>query len=61
MILGFIVQGGEIGAGKDRLTKKPKQGLGRGLSEWQLLRAGWEFLCKYNKASDGSRSLIYRL
>jgi U3 small nucleolar RNA-associated protein 22 len=44
MVLGFIVQGGEVGNGKDRLAKKPKQGLGRGLSEWQLLRAGWEFL-----------------
>ena len=47
MVLGFIVQGGEVGAGKDRLTKKPRQGLGRGLSEWQLLRAGWEFLCQF--------------
>lgn len=44
MVLGFVVLGGEVAAGKDRVGKKPKPGLGRGLSEWQLLRAGWEFL-----------------
>ncbi|KAJ9106826.1 hypothetical protein QFC19_002954 [Naganishia cerealis] len=55
MVLGFIVQGGEIGTGKDRSARKPKQGLGRGLSEWQLLRAGWEFL----SSTDFSKTPVY--
>lgn len=48
-VLAFIVEGGDIVAGKDNTQRgatepKPKKGLGRGLSEWQLLRAAWEFL-----------------
>lgn len=55
LVLGFIVQGGHVGTGTggregDRLATKPKQGLGRGLSEWQLLRAGWEFLGEHSEA-----------
>lgn len=55
MVLGFVVQGGEIGTAKDRSMKKPKQGLGRGLSEWQLLRAGWELL----SSTDFSKTPVY--
>lgn len=44
-VLAFIIEGGDVGgANGKRAETKPKKGLGRGLSEWQLLRAAWEFL-----------------
>jgi hypothetical protein len=47
MVLGFIVDGGEVAVSvKGETTVRARKGLGRGLSEWQLLRAGWELLCE---------------
>lgn len=55
-ILGFIIEGGEIGGvGKEKTMNRAKKGLGRGLSEWQLLRAGWEFLA----STDFSQTAVY--
>ena len=31
---------------KGEVSTRARKGLGRGLSEWQLLRAGWELLCE---------------
>lgn len=49
MVLGFVVNGGEQGgiAGR-RETLKARKGVGHGLTDWQLLRAGWEFLGECN-------------
>jgi hypothetical protein len=45
MILGFVVNGGEQGGiGGRRETLKARKGVGHGLTDWQLLRAGWELL-----------------
>ena len=47
LVLGFIVDGGEVAVSvKGETTVRARKGLGRGLSEWQLLRAGWELLCE---------------
>lgn len=39
MILGWVVDGGEVG--KKGIKRR---GLGKGLGYWGALRAGWEFL-----------------
>lgn len=49
VVLGFIIDGGEVGVlskVKGEVEIRARKGLGRGLSEWQLLRAGWELLCE---------------
>jgi hypothetical protein len=54
MVLGFIVEGGQVAVSvKGEMSVRARKGLGRGLSEWQLLRAGWELLCE----SDGDSGL----
>ena len=42
MVLGWVVDGGEVG----RKGIK-RRGLGKGLSHWGALRAGWEFLGEF--------------
>ena len=45
MVLGWVVEGGEIGGqGGDRTRTKRMRGLGKGLGYWGALRAAWEFL-----------------
>jgi U3 small nucleolar RNA-associated protein 22 len=47
MLLGYIVEGGEIGGqGGVRERTKPAKGLGKGLGYWGALRAVWEFLAR---------------
>jgi U3 small nucleolar RNA-associated protein 22 len=47
VVLGFIIDGGEVAVlNKGEVSTRARKGLGRGLSEWQLLRAGWELLCE---------------
>lgn len=48
MVLGWIVDGGEIGgAGGVRESVKKARGLGRGLGYWGYMRAAWEFLGEF--------------
>lgn len=47
MLMGWVINGGTIAASNSKtgaVDIKPKKGLGRGLTEWQLLRAAWEVL-----------------
>lgn len=47
MLMGWVVHGGSVAATNAKtgaVEVKPKKGLGRGLTEWQLLRAAWEVL-----------------
>jgi U3 small nucleolar RNA-associated protein 22 len=44
MILGWIVNGGDVGVKGDRSATKRTRGLGKGLGAWGALRAAWEFL-----------------
>jgi hypothetical protein len=44
MVFGMTIDGGAVGSGKRREETKSKKGLGRGLTEWQLFKAGLEFL-----------------
>jgi len=39
MVLGWVINGGEVGAKGIK-----RRGLGKGLGYWGALRAGWEFL-----------------
>ncbi len=48
MVLGMVVEGGNV-AGKNAEIKA-KKGLGRGLTEWQLFKAGLELLGEFNSA-----------
>jgi hypothetical protein len=48
MVFGFVIDGGQVGVkGKEGLELRARKGLGKGLSEWQLFRAGLELLCKF--------------
>jgi U3 small nucleolar RNA-associated protein 22 len=53
MVLGMAVEGGNV-AGKNGETKA-KKGLGRGLTEWQLFKAGLEFLGESKRKLCGNR------
>lgn len=54
VVLGFIIDGGEVAVlNKGEVSTRARKGLGRGLSEWQLLRAGWELLCELSLAKVG--------
>ncbi|KAK8853038.1 hypothetical protein IAR55_003739 [Kwoniella newhampshirensis] len=45
MILGWVVDGGEVGGvGGSREKVKKVRGVGKGLGHWGALRAAWEFL-----------------
>lgn len=39
MVLGWVINGGEVG-----VKGIKRRGLGKGLGYWGALRAGWEFL-----------------
>jgi hypothetical protein len=48
MVFGFVIDGGHVGVkGKEGLELRARKGLGKGLSEWQLFRAGSELLCEW--------------
>jgi hypothetical protein len=53
MVLGMAVEGGNV-AGKNGEIKA-KKGLGRGLTEWQLFKAGLEFLGESKRKLCGNR------
>ncbi|WRT70438.1 uncharacterized protein IL334_007436 [Kwoniella shivajii] len=49
MILGWVVEGGEIGGASGvRENTKKVRGVGKGLGHWGAIRAAWEFLAHTN-------------
>lgn len=53
MVLGWVVDGGEVG----RKGIK-RRGLGRGLGHWGALRAGWEFLGNFTHGLKGLSTIL---